>query len=95
METVILTCEKCNKQIELSILTTRFVCSCGKTSQFIDTSHLEFSRRANICKQCKYRNSKGCLLLPRPCKIRLIWAEEQEPPTNCPKYHELQPSPNF
>jgi hypothetical protein len=89
MATIIHTCDRCNRQTELSITTPRFVCRCGRAVQTVDTASPEYRSAAVLCSQCQHFLPKGCSLLPRPCRVRLIWGGEQEPPELCPQREKL------
>lgn len=89
MQTLLHTCDRCNRQVELSITTPRFVCRCGRAVETVDVASPSYRTAAVLCSQCMHFRPNGCGLLPRPCRVRLIWAGEQEPPELCPQHEVL------
>jgi hypothetical protein len=83
MQTILHTCDRCGHQTEVAITVDRFMCRCGRIDA-VDTNQPDYVARSQVCQPCGHRNPRGCGLLPRPCRVRMIWAGEQDPPELCP-----------
>lgn len=44
----------------------------------------EDNARKDICKGCKFYSSKGCSLYLNPCTVKQLWADQIDPPSQCP-----------